>query len=45
MLSVIAVVLFGTIVQSSHVLEFTDDNFKSEIGKHETTLVEFYAPW
>ena len=27
------------------VLEFGDDNFKTEIVKHDIILVEFFAPW
>ncbi|XP_068595116.1 protein disulfide-isomerase A3 [Brachionichthys hirsutus] len=30
---------------ASDVLEFTDDDFESEIGKYDLILVEFFAPW
>ncbi|XP_028305825.1 protein disulfide-isomerase A3 [Gouania willdenowi] len=31
--------------QASDVLDFTDDDFESNIGNHELILVEFFAPW
>ncbi|XP_033120554.1 protein disulfide-isomerase A3-like [Anneissia japonica] len=37
--------VFGLTVADGDVLEFTDDTFKSEIGKHDIILVEFFAPW
>jgi len=31
--------------QEDGVLVFTDENFDSELAKHENLLVKFYAPW
>ena len=30
---------------ASDVIEFTDDDFDSNIGDHPLILVEFFAPW
>ena len=44
----ISAALFLMLVQlllASDVLQFTDANFDSKIGRYENALVEFYAPW
>jgi len=33
------------LVVGSDVLVFTDDNFQTEVAKHDVMLIEFYAPW
>lgn len=43
---VLASLLFLNVYASeSDVLDLTDDNFKSELKRHENALVMFYAPW
>ncbi|XP_030832527.1 protein disulfide-isomerase A3 [Strongylocentrotus purpuratus] len=36
--------LFG-VAYGSDVIDFTDDDFKDNIGDHSLILVEFFAPW
>lgn len=36
--------LFG-VAYGSDVIDFTDNDFKDNIGDHALILVEFFAPW
>ncbi|MDA8032289.1 MAG: hypothetical protein MPK62_14420 [Alphaproteobacteria bacterium] len=40
----LALAVFGSAL-ADDVLEFDDNNFKTEIVKHDIILVEFFAPW
>lgn len=41
----LVLVLAILVAAAEDVLEFNDDNFKTEIVKHDIILVEFFAPW
>lgn len=44
-LALLAFTAFADAETDEGVLVFTDDNFDTELAKHDKILVEFYAPW
>ena len=45
MLCYVAIFALLATVSNAKVLQLTDDNFATEVAKHDILLVKFYAPW